>query len=82
MILNGKALDYVCNAENLGKINDDISTIEDDTGADLGGDVTEENCKYGGKYGIIADFTLKTLFDIYFVYVLMRWTKHDDDYHK
>ena len=82
LIITGKATDYVCNADNLGHMNEDIEQIEDQTGEDLGGAVTLEDCKWGGKYGLITDCTIKFLLTAYFTHVIMRWSKHDDSYNK
>ena len=81
-IINGSALDYICSEENLEQFNEDVADIADETGADLGEPATEEDCKYGGKIGLIVDCSLGWLLNLYFAYVIMQWTqKHGDDYH-
>ena len=80
--MSGKSLDYACNDHNLEHINEAGQEIQQQTG-DQVQNVTEEDCKYGGKYGLIADWGCTILWSIYITYVMMKWTKaHSDDYHK
>ena len=81
-IINGKALDYLCNENNLEQFNDEMADVADETGADLGDQVTEEDCKYGGKTGLIIDNVVGWILNLYFAYVIMKWSKkYGDDYH-
>lgn len=80
-IINGSAIDYVCSAENIDQYNEDIDQIEDDTGAEID-DVTQEDCRMGGKTGLIIDCCIKWLLSLYFAYAIMQWSqKSADHYH-
>ena len=82
-IINGSAIDYVCSDDNISEFNDDMAEIEDETGADTGEPLTEQDCRMGGKTGLIIDCSLKWLINLYFAYVIMQWSqKHGDDYHR
>merc|ERR1712232_179731 len=59
MIMNGKAVDYMCRQADL-----------------------EQDCKLESKNLLLVDFVLKTIFNIYITFVLMKWSKHEDGYNK
>ena len=81
--MSGKLLDYACNDHNLEHINEAGLEITQDLQGEQIPPVTEEDCKYGGKYGLIANFVSDILFAVYFTYVMMKWSQaHSDDYHK
>ena len=73
ILINGSALEYLCSEENLQQINQDMADIAAETGADLGDPVTEEQCKWGGKTGLIIDCAGMWIFNIYYAYVIIQW---------
>ena len=79
-IWNGTALDYVCSEKNIEQANADIQQAEEGTGQEIGDPVTEKDCRYGGKTGLIVDIVLKALLELYFFSVVARWSRHKDGY--
>ena len=79
-IMDGSAVDWLCDPKNIENLNDDLAHIEDGTGEDLGEPITEDQCKYGGKPTLIADCIIKLAIDAYFAYVIMRWSRNDEGY--
>ena len=77
---NGRLLDWMCNPDSIAQMNEVGYDIQQRTGEDVGPPMNEEKCMYGGKEGIMFDFTSKVVFNVYFTYVILKWTKLDDDY--
>ena len=74
VILNGSALDLVCTTETI----EQAQTAADGSGLEPI-TITEENCKYGGKTGMLIDCVVGWLIEIYWATAIMRWSKLKDD---
>ena len=70
VILNGSALNRFCQT---------VSETQDSIGETH---ITREDCLYGGKNFMLFDCIGNWLLEIYFAYVIMRWSKFDEDYEK
>ena len=79
---NGRLLDWMCSPEAIDEMNTRGYELQQEGYIEGGPPMTEEKCMYGGKEGIMFDFTAKVVFNVYFTYVIMKWTKLDDDYQK
>merc|ERR1712228_535904 len=69
IILNGSAVDHVCEA---------VEEYQDE----IGEYVTTEDCRLGGKNGMLVDCALGWIISIYWAYVILQWSKSDSDYDK
>ena len=79
LILEGKLAEWACRSEALDMWNDGISEIiENETNLDLDSNLTRNEC----KKLLWVDFGGKLIFTIYFTYVIMRWSRYSDYYHK
>ena len=79
LILEGKMAEWSCRPEALDMWNDGISEIiENETNIDLDSNLTRKEC----KKLLWVDFGMKLVFTIYFTYVIMRWSRYSDYYHK
>ena len=67
VILNGSALDHFC---------DTVETVQDAAGELV---VSRDDCLMGGKNGMLFDCIFGWLFDIYWGFVIMRWSRSDVD---
>ena len=85
LIFNGAIMDKICTHENVDEFNHEVEHAVEEAGDTLPDDydgITEKDCKYGGFYGLAADFTIKLLMTIYFTYVISKWANHSEGYAK
>ena len=81
-ILNGKAVNWYCNAERVDQMNSDIQEFEDGTGTTVRDSYTVESCTADFKSWFWVDFAFKVLIQGYFSHVIARWSKNENEFIK
>ena len=73
IIANGSLEAHICHESFVEQINETTGATEQ---------ITVEDCKFGGMTLVIIDFIVRTILNIYFTTVILRWAniKNDDDY--
>ena len=70
VILNGSVWEQICNEGAVEAVSP-IGIVEA---------IPTEDCVWGGKRAIWADHIGGWMFDIYFAFVIQRWSQNDDGY--
>ena len=81
-IYNGIMSSMTCSNEHLAQRNNAIAEIEQETGVDLGGAVTYDQCVSENKKYLWCDWTFWLITTIYLATVLRRWSNNDDAFIK
>ena len=81
-IVGGDIAALQCTDEKLQERNDGIAELERETGVDLGGAITYDQCVSQTNTWLWIDWTIKLLINLYFASVLRRWSTNDDAFNK